>query len=93
MLSISGYVPLLNEYPKFYKQANQHTPVFALHGYEDTIVRALQHDKQSTKENFTKSPLVCVGVISHELDSGRVMLVDMAEWLSSFLVIITPCAI
>ena len=38
VLSIAGYVPLLNEYPKFVSKANKNTKVFSINGFEDTVV-------------------------------------------------------
>ena len=35
------YVPLLQEYPKFLRAANRSTPVLAIHGFEDPMVRVI----------------------------------------------------
>jgi hypothetical protein len=39
IISISGFVPLLQEYPKFFRKANRGTEILAINGFEDSFVR------------------------------------------------------
>jgi hypothetical protein len=39
IVSISGFVPLLPEYPKFFRKANRSTEILAINGFEDSFVR------------------------------------------------------
>jgi hypothetical protein len=42
----------LNEYPKFLRKANRETPILAIHGYEDHLVRYTQLVHESTSLSF-----------------------------------------
>ena len=85
VIGLSGYIPLLQNFPDRYKTINQNTPVFLAHGSEDGVVpisRAL--DALTVLQSLGQN------VEWHEYEMPHTLCMpeidDISDWLRKILV-------